>query len=332
MFPAVTRIGRRRVLTGSFVVLVVLAVLLWWLLPLGRTPPSGRMVFGTGTQAGVYHVYGQELRKDLAVDTPDLSVRLKESSGSRQNVAMVAVGTAQFAIAAADAVEEYKYSESSRADELRGVARLYDDYLHVLVPAGSDVRRVSDLKGLRVGIGPNDSGVQLIAERVLAAAGLDPRDDVVRHLDGIDTGPDKLRRGEIDALFWSGGIPTRGLEDLAERFDYRFVPVDSDLVARLHQQGERYGHYRSTTMPESAYPRAMRGEPVETLAVSNLLITRADVDAELTEWLTRTVIRSRDEIGEKVHSAQLVDVRTAIDTYPVPLHRGAREYYRSVKP
>ncbi|NYV75384.1 TAXI family TRAP transporter solute-binding subunit [Streptomyces sp. UH6] len=332
MFPAVTRIGRRRALTGSFVVLVVLAVLLWWLLPLGRTPPSGRTVFGTGTPAGVYHVYGEELRKDLAVDMPDLSVRLKESSGSRQNVAMVAVGKADFAIAAADAVQEYKSNESARADQLRGVARLYDDYLHVLVPADSDVRHVADLKGLRVGIGPNDSGVQLIAERVLTAAGLDPQDDIVRHLDGIDTGPDKLRRGEIDALFWSGGIPTAGLTNLARTFDYRFVPVDSALVTRLHEQGNRYGHYRSTTMPESAYPEAMDGEPVETLAVSNLLITRADADPELTEWLTRTVIRSRDEIGEKVHSAQLVDVRTAIDTHPVPLHEGARDYYRSVKP
>lgn len=69
-----------------------------------------------------------------------------------------------------------------------------------------------------------------------------------------------------------------------------------------------------------------------TIAVSNLLITRADMDPRLTEWLTRTVIRSRDRIGEEVHSAQLVDVRTAIYTDPLPLHDGARRYYQSVKP
>jgi hypothetical protein len=68
------------------------------------------------------------------------------------------------------------------------------------------------------------------------------------------------------------------------------------------------------------------------MAVSNLLITRKDMDPELTEWLTRTVIKSRDGIGHDVHSAQLVDVRTAIYTDPVPLHEGARRYYRSVKP
>jgi TRAP transporter TAXI family solute receptor len=332
MFPAVTRIGRRGALTGSVVALVVLAVLMWWLLPLRGGPPSGHVDFGTGTQAGVYYRYGELLKDELAVDAPEVSVDLKETQGSQQNVALVATGRADFAIAAADAVENYQYEKKYRAGDLRGVARLYDDYLHLIVPVGSTVEHVTDLKGLRVGIGPDRSGVQLIADRVLQAAGLDPEEDVVRHRDGIDTGPDKLRRGEIDAFFWSGGLPTHGLLDLSEEFAYRFVPIDSDLVTAVHRQNDMFGNYRTATLPESAYPRVMHGEPVETLAVSNLLITRADVDPELTEWFTRTVLRSRDRIGDEVHSAQLVDVRTAIDTHPVALHEGARRYYRSVKP
>jgi TRAP transporter TAXI family solute receptor len=331
MFPAVTRIGRRTALTGSFVTLVVLALLLWWLLPLGKVPPSGRIAFGTGTQAGVYYRYGELLKEELAVDMPDVSVELAETNGSQQNVSMVATRRADFAIAAADAVEDYKYGRQWRAGELRGVARLYDDYLHLIVPVGSKVQHVSDLEGLRVGVGPDSSGVQLIADRVLQAAGLDPDHDVIPHLDGIDTGPGKLKRGEIDALFWSGGLPTQGLLDLSEEFRYRFVPIESALITAVHRQNDMFGNYRTATMPESAYPDVMT-EPVETLAVSNLLITRKDVDPELIEWFTRTVIRSRDRIGEDVHSAQLVDVRTAIDTHPLPLHQGARDYYRSIKP
>jgi TRAP-type uncharacterized transport system substrate-binding protein len=71
---------------------------------------------------------------------------------------------------------------------------------------------------------------------------------------------------------------------------------------------------------------------VQTLAVANFLITRDSSDARLTEELTRTVIDSRDRIGGQVHAAQLVDLRTAIYTDPLPLHEGARRYYRSVKP
>lgn len=68
------------------------------------------------------------------------------------------------------------------------------------------------------------------------------------------------------------------------------------------------------------------------MAVANLLVTREDADAKLTEEITRTVIDSRDRIGRKVHAAQLVDLRTAIYTDPLQLHEGARRYYRSVKP
>lgn len=85
-------------------------------------------------------------------------------------------------------------------------------------------------------------------------------------------------------------------------------------------------------MPADAYPAAQQGGSVQTLAVANYLITREDSDPRLTEELTRTVINSRDRIGSQVHAAQLVDLRTAIYTDPLPLHEGARRYYRSVKP
>jgi TRAP transporter TAXI family solute receptor len=110
------------------------------------------------------------------------------------------------------------------------------------------------------------------------------------------------------------------------------VPITGDLVAKLHEQGGASRYYRAAVMPADAYPEAQHGSSVQTLAVANFLITRDSSDARLTEELTRTVIDSRDRIGGQVHAAQLVDLRTAIYTDPLPLHEGARRYYRSVKP
>lgn len=262
---------------------------------------------------------------------PDLKVKLETSAGSQENVRLVATGQSDFAIAAADAVETYQQNGDPGADQLRGVARLYDDYVQLVVPADSDIRTVADLKGKRVSIGAPNSGVRLIADRVLNAAGLDPDKDIRPSAQGIDTGPKLLGHG-LDAFFWSGGLPTDGLKQLAERSAFRFVPIEPSLVAKLHAEGEPTRYYRATNMPASAYPSVQNNTTVPTMAVSNLLITRKDMDPELTEWLTRTVIKSRDGIGHDVHSAQLVDVRTAIYTDPVPLHDGARRYYRSVKP
>ncbi|MFF4755593.1 TAXI family TRAP transporter solute-binding subunit [Streptomyces sp. NPDC002514] len=329
VFP---RLGRRRTFQGAAVGAVALALLAWWLLPLGETPPTGTIVFSTGTKRGVYQEYGQRLRSELDKDMPGLTVKLLSSAGSQENVQRVATGKADFTIAAADAVETYLLGNEPGARDLRGVARLYDDYMQLIVARDSDVHSVADLRHKRVAIGPVDSGVRLIADRILRAAGIDPGKDITPVADGIDTGPDRLREGDIDAFFWSGGLPTKGLSEVARNFAIRFIPIGADLVAKLRGQGDVTRYYRTTSMPESAYPAAQQSVPVPTIAVSNLLITRKDVDPKLTEWLTRTVIKSRDDIGSHVHSAQLVDLRTAIYTDPLALHEGARRYYRSVKP
>ncbi|MFF1283770.1 TAXI family TRAP transporter solute-binding subunit [Streptomyces sp. NPDC058299] len=326
------RISRRRALQGVAAGAVALGLLLWWLLPLGENPPSGTIVFSTGTPRGVYQEYGERLRAELARDMPGLKVKLLNSAGSQENVQRVATGRADFTIAAADAVATYELRHGEGAGRLRGVARLYDDYVHLVVPRGSGIRSVADLRHRRVATGLPDSGVRLIAGRVLRAAGIDPVKDITPVSDGIDTGPDQLQRGKIDAFFWSGGLPTKGLAALAKKAAFRFVPIDDDLIARLHSEGEAARYYRATNIPESAYPVAQQGAQVPTIAVSNVLITRTDLDPRLTEWLTRTVIRSRDGIGAHVHSAQLVDLRTAIYTDPLPLQEGARRYYWSVKP
>lgn len=331
MSKALTRISRSRALQGTAAGFVALGLLLWWLLPLGEEPPSGTITFSTGTRAGVYQEYGALLRKELARDMPQLKVRLLTSDGSQENVERVATGQADFTIAAADAVDTFEIDDKTVIDRLRGVARLYDDYVQLVVPPDSDIRSVADLKGKRVAIGLPNSGVRLIATRVLEAAGIDPAKDITPRSDGIDTGPKRLGH-ELDAFFWSSGVPTDGLEDIAETSSFRFVPIEADLVAKVHAQGDAAHFYRATNMPESAYPTIQNGDTVPTIAVSNLLITRKDMDPRLTEWLTRTVIKSRDGIGAHVHSAQLVDLRTAIYTDPLTLHDGARNYYRSVKP
>lgn len=331
MSKALTRISKGRALQGAAAGFVALGLLLWWLLPLGEEPPSGTITFSTGTRAGVYQEYGALLRKELAKDMPQLKVQLMTSDGSQENVKRVATGQADFTIAAADAVDTFEMDGKPVLDRLRSVARLYDDYVQLVVPPDSDIRSVADLKGKRVAIGLPNSGVRLIATRVLEAAGIDPEKDITPRSDGIDTGPKRLGH-ELDAFFWSSGVPTDGLEEIAETSSFRFVPIDADLVAKVHAQGDAAHFYRATNMPESAYPTIQNGDTVPTIAVSNLLITRKDMDPRLTEWLTRTVIKSRDGIGAHVHSAQLVDLRTAIYTDPLTLHEGAKRYYRSVKP
>ncbi|MFF5444321.1 TAXI family TRAP transporter solute-binding subunit [Streptomyces sp. NPDC012888] len=323
---------RRRVLRGLAAGVVVLGLLLWWLWPFGASDPKGSLTFSTGVRTGVYHRYGELLEQALARDLPGVDVRLLPSEGSQQNLARVASGEADFTVATADAVAKYRADGKPGAEGLRGVARLYDDYVQLVVPADSPVQSARDLRGKKVAVGQPGSGVRLISERLLAAAKLDPQRDVTPVSIGIDTMPAELEAGRIDAFFWSGGLPTNAVRELSERFDIRLVPL-GDLLPELQGGGTpglRY--YRAAVMSPDAYRRSRNSTAVETVAVPNLLVTTERTDPDLTERFTRTVISSRDDVGREVHAAQRVDLRTAIYTDPLDLHEGARRYYRSVKP
>ncbi|MFE4515168.1 TAXI family TRAP transporter solute-binding subunit [Kitasatospora sp. NPDC056783] len=329
---AAVRTAARSPLWRTVLVLVLLVAGLggWWL-SAGRSPgyPRGEVRFATGVQRGVYDRYGQLLQAHVSRTMPGVRLALDNSEGSVDNVARVLNGQDTFAIATADAVADYQGADK---DGLRAIARLYDDYLQLVVPASSPVRRTADLRGLRVGVGLPQSGVNLVTRRLLAAAGLDPDRDIVPVSAGIGDAADQLREHKLDAFFWSGGLPTSALTDLSEHVPMRIVPL-SDLAEALHKaEGGGTDAYRAATIPKGTYPGAEPKDAVATVAVPNLLITRADADPGLVEGMTRAVIDSRDQIGALVHAAQLVDLRTAVYTDPLPLHTGAARYYRSVKP
>ncbi|GAA3003588.1 TAXI family TRAP transporter solute-binding subunit [Streptomyces fulvorobeus] len=332
MLSVLSRFDRRRTLQGGAVVTVVLGLLLWWVLPIGESSPTGSLTFSTGVRNGVYQRYGERLEEALGTDLPEVSVRLQTSEGSQQNIERVATGKADFTIATADAVATFMQSGRPGAQRLRACARLYDDYVQLVVPRDSDVQEVADLRGKRVGVGQPGSGVRLVADRLMGAADLDPAKSVVPVPVGIDTMPTRLANGTLDAFFWSGGLPTNAVQELSERLPIRLVPLGDPLITRLQAVGGSTRYYRSAVMPADAYLNAQQGQAVPTVAVANLLVTTDRTDPAMTEAFTRTVIASRDGIGREVHSAQVVDMRTAIYTDPLPLHEGARRYYRSVKP
>ncbi|WP_435833490.1 TAXI family TRAP transporter solute-binding subunit [Streptomyces cacaoi] len=323
------RVRRGAWLLGALV--VVCGLLAWWLVPRTGPQPSGTVRLATGVRTGVYERYGQLLKERVSDDLPEVSLALRHSQGSVDNIEQIVSGKADFTITAADALADYRDRHGKNASRIRACARLYDDYMQLVVPRGSRVRSAKDLRGLRVGVGQRRSGVSLVTARLLEAAGLDMDEDVEAVRAGIDRMPGLLAEGKLDAFFWSGGLPTAAVTQLAKKTPIRLVQL-GDLVTELHRQQPRMRYYRAAVMPADAYPKVQRGESVKTVAIANLLVTTDSTDDALTEGITRSVIDSRDQIGGQVHAAQKVDLRTAIYTDPVPLHDGAEHYYRSAKP
>ena len=130
---------------------------------------------------------------------------------------------------------------------------LYANYTHVVALTSSNIRTVADLRGKVVSTGSPGSGTEVIALRVIAAAGLDPARDLTRQGLGVSESADALKDGKVDAFFWSGGLPTAAIQDLSHTpgITIRLVPNGDVLPTLRRDHGDLYF---PLTLPAGAYP------------------------------------------------------------------------------
>lgn len=277
----------------------------------------------SGGATGVYYAYGEKLAEVLS---DRLGARFIEqrTNGSVDNLRRIGEGSAVLGFAQGDAVADAVAGTGAFAEAIPivAVARLYDEYVHIVVREGSDVSELSGLAGRAVSLGARGSGVELVARRILGAAGVDPAS--IRNPElGLEESIGALRRGEIDGFFWVGGLPTPGIATLAADTPIRLLsipPVVVDAVNAAHA-----GAYRQADFPIGAYGI---GAATVTMTVPNYLVTRADAPDGLIHDATAVLFEQRAVLARGAPAAALLDRRQAIFTDPIALHSGAVAYYR----
>lgn len=284
---------------------------------------EGEYAVAGGGADGVYFAYGAGLAEELSASL-DVPIAVEETAGSVDNLLRVESGEALVGFAQGDAAADAVDGAGAFGEPLpiQAVARLYDEYLHVVVRAESDIHELADLVGRGVSLGAENSGVNVIADRVLDAAGVDAASLHDHRLDLAES-IDALERSEIDAFFWVGGIPTPGIDALAEDVPVRLLAIEQgwvDEVNRRHSDA-----YRSSDLPTGLYGL---GESVATLAVPNYLVTSVDTPPGVVRDIVAGLFDARTRIAQRVPMAALLDRTQAIFTGPVPLHPGAAQYYR----
>ncbi|MEU8312233.1 TAXI family TRAP transporter solute-binding subunit [Micromonospora sp. NPDC048887] len=301
---------------------LVLVLLLVTGLTACRDEPSEptRIRIATGSPTAVYHAFGQSLAALLNRELPGVRAEVVVTAASAQNVRLVGGGEAELGFTQADVLPPREPEHPS----VLAVARVYDDLLHLVTRAGGPIRTLGDLRGRRVSVGADGSGTEITATRLLAVAQLDGDRIRQEHL-GLDDSVAALREGRIDAFFFSGGLPVRGVADLAQRTSLRIV----DLGAWTEPLRRAYGQvYVTRDVPRSVY----RVDPVSTVANPNYLIVRAGLPAALVREVTRLLMDRRQELAAAHPAAGRMSPRSAIVTTPLPLHPGAAQWYRDAKP
>jgi TRAP transporter TAXI family solute receptor len=281
------------------------------------TFPQTTLRIATGGQGGVYNQLGGTLAEVWRGSLGFQAVDVQRTRGSQDNVNRLHDGTADVAFSAADVATS---QPREKAAHLRALGRIYDDYLHVVVRSDSPVTSLAGLRGRRIAVGTRDSGTWVIANRVLTAAGVAVDQDEIN----LNDAKEKLRTREIDGFFWSGGLPSAGVTELAQQGLIKLL----DLTEELPVLRKSYPIYNTASIPAATYHT---DGAVKTLSVPNFLLVTDRMPDDVAEALTHGLYDARQQLGSVNPAALAIDVLPGIETDPVPLHPGALRFYRENK-
>lgn len=283
----------------------------------------------TGPTGGVYYPMGGGMANILSRYVPGLNATAESTAGSIANLEFLLTKKADVALSMADASwDAYKGEQKfkGRPVPVRGLMVLYPNRFHIVTLEGLGINKVADLKGRRVSTGPPRSGTEVKANRVMEAAGLNPERDIIRERLTVQESGNALKDRKIDAFFWSGGIPTAAVTDLAASPGVRIKFVEHDeLVAPLNK---KYGPlYVKDIIPAKSYPGQDKDARVST--IWNVLVTSADTPDEVAYNIVKTMFERKDEMVRVHKEAQNFDLKYQNNAaIVIPFHPGAVKYFR----
>ncbi|HEY3247938.1 MAG TPA: TAXI family TRAP transporter solute-binding subunit [bacterium] len=309
-------------------VLALIAMLASVWTPAALSAPTVRLSIVTGGTGGVYFPLGGGLAQLISKYIPGVQATAEVTPASVDNMRLIGAKRAEVAFTLADtAFDAYKGLDvfQGNAVPIRTLTPLYNNFNHLVTIDGTGITTLADVKGKRVSLGSPGSGTEVTALRILEAGGINPNTDIRRERLGVAESVDAIKDRKIDAFFWSGGLPTSAVLDLATTpgVRIRLVPLESTIGPLQRKYGNLY--FRAVILKE-IYP----GMPanVVTVGVANLLVVHQDFSAELAYQITKLIYERRGELAFVHKEASNITTIGVAGRSPVPFHPGAIRYFK----
>lgn len=289
-----------------------------------------RLVIVTGNTGGVFYPYGGGLAKILSEKGADIQATAQVTGGSVDNVKLLAAGEADLGFSTLDSAFDGLSGTGAYTDSgpqpVRVIATLYDSYLHAVAASSSGITSIAGMSGKRIGVGSAGSSTEGIADRVLAAAGIDPKNGVSRDNLSVAESAGALKDGKIDAFFWVGGLPTSAVKDLALSGQpaLTFLPAAAEQAAL---EAAYPGLYHAMELPAATYQGQAAAVP--GIGVANVLLVAETAPAELVTTVLATLFDHLDAVHQIHPEAAKLTLQGAARRTAVPVHPAAEAFYAS---
>jgi len=285
-----------------------------------------QLAIATGNSTGVYYVLGGAIANVLSSETA-LRVTAAETGASVQNIEQVVSGDFAIAFSLADTAADAVAGTGSFSEPqpIEALGRTHVNYTQVVVRADSGITSVEDMAGKTVSTGSPKSGTEVIALRLLEAAGLEPDVDVTTQRLDLSNSVDGLRNGTVDALFWSGGLPTPNITDLftSAGDTVEFI----DITPLLPAMQEVNAVYAEDEIPADMYGT---DAAIPTIVVPNVLVVRDDFDEATACAVTKTIWSNVEAIAQVHPAGNSLEPGFSAATDPIPLAPGAAQAFEEL--
>ena len=282
----------------------------------------------TGGTGGVYYPLGGGLAAALSKYVPGMQATAEVTGGSVDNLKLIGSGKPYVGFTMTDAAQDaYKGEDKFKGSKvpLKTLMILYPNRMHVVSVDGKGIAKMADLKGKRVSTGSPGSATEVMAFRLIEAAGLDRDKDMKRERLGAAESVNAIKDGKIDAFFWVGGLPTAAVTDLGATPNVKIKLIDhADVVDKMNA---KYGGlYTTGVIPAKTYPGQDKDNAISI--VQNILVANAKLPDKVAYDIVKTFIEKRDELVAVHGEAKAITLDNQVQkNSPIPWHPGAVKYY-----
>jgi TRAP transporter TAXI family solute receptor len=298
---------------------------------LARAQAAQQLAIATGTTGGVYYPLGGALANYLSRGIPGMSATVEVTGGSVANLQLLGANRVGMVLTQVDAsVDAVRGNDRFRGRPVpvRALSVLYTNRMQVVTVGSTGIRSMADLKGKRVSTGAPGSATEVMAFRLIEAAGIDREKDFrARERLSPAESTNAIKDGKLDAYFFVSGVPTSAITDLGATPGVQLVMVDHDQYVPTIV--EKYGPvYFPEEIPAGTYPG--QTTPNKQMSVANIVAVREDMPAPLVTQILEIMWSNREDWA-RVHSAARDFNRAGQKTAAagVPWHPAAETFWKA---
>lgn len=284
------------------------------------------VTIATGGASGPYNILATSLAEAYAKEF-GVNSKTQTTGASVENINLINQKKAEMAFVMSDVLSDAVNGQNSFKEKIGSVsqiAALYPNYVQIVASAKSGIKTLEDLRGKRVAVGAQNSGVEVNARNLINGFGMTYNDLKVDYL-GYAEAANALKAGKINAAFLTSGLPNSSLMELQQGFDLQLVSIPADKIGDIAKDKP---YFVAMNIPKGTYGNA---EDIPTAAIRNALVVSSELSEDDVYKLTKSFFANLGVLQTAHQAAKEIDPAQAKEGFVAPMHPGAKKYFDEAK-